>query len=74
MFDFFDELEEFFNSFLQYIYRTAGTNSTIWGQFKDSRIFEMLMHYRNAFPQPISWAIFIVIFTSMLEFERRGRP
>lgn len=73
MFEFFEELEGFFNSFIEMILSTAAANSEIWEQLAHSEIYVMLMRYRDSFPQPISWAIFIVIFTTLLEFTRRGR-
>lgn len=73
MYDFFSELAEFFNSFMKMLIGNEHIYSKVWQDVRMSQIYKMLMSYRENFPQPISWAIFVVIFTTLLEFKRRGR-
>lgn len=73
MFDFFTEIANFFNEFINTISNIGIYDKNIWDQFKGSRIFEFLNHYRNAFPQPVSWAMLLVVFTTMFDFVRGRR-
>lgn len=73
MFDFFEEIQDLLNSFINLIKSAGASTAMMWEQFRDSEIFKLLARFKDTFPQPVSWAIFIVIFTTFLEFTRRGR-